>query len=85
MGRGRAPRRGERQIASYMDGKGHFNKSNLGNWEQGKHCYRLDENTKSKTNGTEQETKFPSRRNVTDSAVESFWELTKWNKIPSIP
>lgn len=42
VGRGRAPRRGEWQIASYMDGKGHCNKSNLGNWEQAKRCYRLE-------------------------------------------
>lgn len=40
---------------------------------------------KIQTNGTERETKFPSHVNVTERAVESFWELIKWNKTPSMP
>lgn len=84
VGRGRDPRREEWQIASYMDGKGHCNKSNLGNWEQVQCCCRLEENTKSK------QTEQSKRQNflhvwMSDWAVESFWELTKWKKIPSMP
>lgn len=48
VGQGRDPGKGEWQIVSYMDGKGHCNKSNLGNWEWVKRCYRLEEDTKSK-------------------------------------
>lgn len=61
VGRGRDPRREEWQIASYVDGKGHCNKSNLGNWGQVECCYRLEENTKSKQM-EQSKRKFPSDR-----------------------
>lgn len=75
VGRGRDPRRGEWQIESYMDGKGHCNKSNLGNWEQVQHCYRLEKNTKSK------QTEQSKRQNFLHMRM---WQTELWNHFGSL-